>query len=240
MDNWFDVEVETALADSLELGQQFLDQRTLDVRNQMRGLLEEMDTLSSTEELRQFLLDQVSRAGPAELSVFDLAGRLVTTANFDALADLPQMPGDYAWLQARERGEYAAAEPGLDGGLVIRVLQVVRGTRPGDDGYLLQAIYPLPEAITTLTRSIEQEFFRYQNVSYLRSSLKKSFVLILSLVLSLTVLLAILAAISAARRMVTPMSSLAQATRRVAAGDLNQAVETRRQRRDWLPGAVVQ
>lgn len=229
VDNWFDVEVENALVDSLELGRLFLDQRTLDVRNQLQSIIDELDPLNTTEETRQFLLDKVSRNGPVELSVFDSGGRLLATANFNALADLPERPGDYALLQARERGEYAAAEPGAEGKLSIRVLQVMDQFQPGSDDTILQAIYPLPESITALTQRIEEEFFRYRNVSFLRSSLKKSFLLILSLVLSLTVLLTILAAISAARRMVTPMSSLAQATRKVAAGDLKQAVETQRQ-----------
>ena len=35
VDSWFDVGVEAALADSLELGQQFLENRTLEVRNQV-------------------------------------------------------------------------------------------------------------------------------------------------------------------------------------------------------------
>ena len=36
IDSWFDVRVEAALEDSLQLGQQFLDTRTLEVRNQLR------------------------------------------------------------------------------------------------------------------------------------------------------------------------------------------------------------
>ncbi len=90
---------------------------------------------------------------------------------------------------------------------------------PGDSPRFLQAIYPLPPDITDLTSSIEQEYYRYQNVSYLRQSLKQSFLLILSLVLLLTILLAILAALYAARRMVSPLSKLSRATREVAAGD---------------------
>jgi nitrogen fixation/metabolism regulation signal transduction histidine kinase len=88
-------------------------------------------------------------------------------------------------------------------------------------------MYPLPENITALTSSIEQEYHRYQNVSYLRESLKQSFVLILTLVLMLTVLIAMLLALNAARRMVSPLSRLSVATRQVAAGDFEQPVDSR-------------
>jgi nitrogen fixation/metabolism regulation signal transduction histidine kinase len=151
-------------------------------------------------------------------------GTLVATANISALTVLPERPGDFAILQAMQQGEYAAAEPIADGGLQIRVIQMIPATYPGSTDRLLQAVYPLPEEITGLAGSIEREYHRYQNVSYLRQSLKQSFLLILSLVLLLTILLAILAALNAARRMVSPLSSLSTATRSVAAGDFEKEV----------------
>jgi nitrogen fixation/metabolism regulation signal transduction histidine kinase len=225
IDSWFDVQVESALEDSLRLGQEFLDTRTLEVRNQLR---ETADDLSLQQEdgeaLRRALLGRVRAAGPTELSVMGTDGTLVATANIYALGGLPERPGDFAIMQASQQGEYAAAEPTPDGGLQIRVVQLMPARYPGDSARLLQAIYPLPADITDLTGSIENEYYRYQNVSYLRQSLKQSFLLILSLVLLLTVLLAILAALYSARRMVTPLSKLSRATREVAEGHFEQEI----------------
>lgn len=164
-------------------------------------------------------------------------GRMVASANINMLADLPERPGDYALLQALDRGEYAAAEPVADGILRIRVIQRLPFDVPGRQGYLLQAIYPLPESITSLANRIEKEYYRYQNLSFLREPLKQSFILILSLVLLLTVLLAILAALNVARKLVTPISKLAQATREIASGDLTHEVQV--EARDEL-GFLVQ
>ncbi len=225
IDNWFDVETERALADSLALGQQFLDSRTLEVRNQLRETVAELQSLNDDEAMRQAMLARVRTNGPTELSLLDHDGTLRATANISSLTGLPERPGDYALLQVRERGEYAAAEPAADGVLHIRVMEAMPAVYPGDTPRILQAIYPLPADIAALTDSIESEYHRYQNVSYLRESLKQSFLLILSLVLLLTVLLAILAALNAARRMVAPLSRLSRATRNVAAGDLGQEVE---------------
>jgi len=214
IDSWFDVQVEAALADSLQLGQEFLDTRTLEVRNQLREVAADLGLLPEDGEmLRRALLSRVRAAGPVELSVMEPSGTLLATANINALTGLPERPGDFALLQTSERGEFAAAEPTLDGGLQIRVIQLMPATYPGSSSRILQAIYPLPDNITSLTGSIEQEYHRYQNVSYLRTSLKQSFLLILSLVLLLTILLAILAALTAARRMVSPLSRLSMATR---------------------------
>jgi nitrogen fixation/metabolism regulation signal transduction histidine kinase len=225
IDGWFDVEVEAALADSLELGQEFLDTRTLEVRNQLRDTANDLSGLPEDGEmLRQALLSRVRSAGPVELSVLETGGKLIATANINALTGLPERPADFAILQATQQGEYAAAEPTADGSLQIRVIQLMPATYPGTSPRFLQAIYPLPPDITTLTGSIEQEYHRYQNVSYLRQSLKQSFLLVLTLVLMLTVLLAMLAALNAARRMVSPLSSLSTATREVAAGDFGKEV----------------
>jgi len=225
IDSWFDVGVEQALANSLELGQQFLDTRTLEVRNQLRETASGLRELREDGELlRRELLGRVRASGPLELTVMGPDGTLVATANINALTGLPERPGDFALLQAQDRGEYAAAEPTADGGLQIRVLNWLPPEFPGDTPRILQAIYPLPPGITELASSIEQEYFRYQNVSYLRNSLKQSFLLILSLVLLLTMLLAILAALNAARRMVAPLSRLSKATHEVAGGDFGQRV----------------
>jgi len=226
IDSWFDVRVEAALADSLELGQEFLDTRTLEVRNQLRDTVSELSLLNEDGELlRRELLSHVRAAGPTELTVMDTGGSLVATANINALTGLPERPGDFAIMQASQQGEYAAAEPTANDGLQIRVIQLMPVSYPGSTPRVLQAIYPLPADITTLTGSIEQEYHRYQNVSYLRQSLKQSFLLILSLVLLLTILLAILAALNSARRMVSPLSRLSTATREVAAGDFGQEVQ---------------
>ena len=122
VDSWFDVGVESALADSLTLGQQFLENRTMEVRNQVRRIGREIDNpADDVDAVRRTLLRRVSTAGPLELSVLATDGRLVTSANINMQADLPERPGDYALSQALDQGEYAAAEPVADGILRIRV-----------------------------------------------------------------------------------------------------------------------
>lgn len=225
IDDWFDVQVEEALADSLELAQAFLDNRALEVRNQLRDIAVDVGSLpEGGDMLRRRLLEHVRFAGPTELSVTGADGNLVATASIEPLSGLPERPDDRALLQARETGEYARAVPTAEGGLRIRVIQRLPGGLPGSPERYLVANYPLPPGLIALTGSIERELIHYQNVSYLRESLKQSFVLVLTLVLLLTVLLAMLAALHAARRMVAPLSRLSLATHKVAEGDLEQAV----------------
>ncbi len=225
VDSWFDVQVEDALADSLELGQAFLDNRTLEVRNQLRDIALDVGGLPEGGDLlRRELIENVRSAGPTDLSVTGADGNLLATASINPLAGLPARPDDFALLQARERGEYAAAEPQGEDGLHIRVIQRLPATLSAGTERFLVASYPIPPGLTALTSSIEREYHRYQNVAFLRESLKQSFLLVLTLVLLLTVLLAIFAALHAARRMVAPLYELSKATHKVSEGDLEQEV----------------
>ena len=227
INGWFDVKVESALSDSIELGQRFLDMQTLQARNQMRQIADDID-MTPGNQLATQLLRRVSAAGPVELSVMDYRGRNFRTANIDPNELVPSRPNDFALLQATERGTYAAAEPAADGSIQVRVLTQIPGQREGID-YLIQALYPLPANFTDLAGNIQSEYERFQRVDYLRDSLKQSFMLILSLVMMISILLTILAAMNAARRLVRPISDLAEATESVAGGDLERVIISKQQ-----------
>ncbi len=216
IDGWMDTRAEQALADSIELGQMFLELRTRDVRDEIGRLAEQLDTGDEDRMFRQ-LLRHVSSAGPTDLSVVDASGSSTVSASIDPGRILPERPGDFALSQALQDEEYAAAEPTEDG-IRIRVLHSLGNRTLGGDTLLLQAIYPLPEAFSDLAGRIENAYHRYQNVAYLRVRLQQSLILILSLVLLLTVLLAMLLAFNAARRLTQPIRELAQATEELAAG----------------------
>ena len=216
IDGWMDTRAEQALADSIELGQMFLDLRTRDVRDEIRRLAERLDTGDEDRLFRQ-LLRQVSSAGPTELSVLDASGSSTVSASINPGQIVPERPGDFALSQALEDQEYAAAEP-TEEGIQIRVLHSLAERTLGGDQLILQAIYPLPSEFSELAGRIESAYHRYQNVAYLRVRLQQSLVLILSLVLLLTVLLAMLLAFNAARRLTQPIRELAQATEELAAG----------------------
>jgi len=213
---WLDVEAEQALAAAIELGQMFMDVRSREVRLQVGRIGNE---LTLTDEQRWFdqLLRNVSSAGPTDLAVLDASGRALETVSIDPLRLAANIPSSFALAQALENQEYATAEPGPDG-LQIRVLRLLDMPGLGAPPRILQAIYPLPADFTVLAGSIEQAYFRYQNISFLRGRLEQSLVLILSLVLLLTAFLAMLLAFNAARRLTQPVRDLALATEELAAG----------------------
>ncbi|MEE4295388.1 MAG: ATP-binding protein [Wenzhouxiangella sp.] len=213
---WLDVEAEQALADSIELGQMFMDVRTREAQQQISRLGADL-LLEDDDQLYDQLLSAVSSAGPTELAILESSGLPLLTVSIDPTRLVADQPSGFALAQAQNNEQYATAEPGPHG-LQVRVLQVLDVAVLGAQPQLLQAIYPLPDDFSGLADSIEQAYFRYQNVSFLRGRLQQSLVLILSLVLLLTVLLAMLLAFNAARRLTRPVRDLALATEELTAG----------------------
>ncbi len=223
IESWFDVRIESALEDSITLGQQVLGQRTLQVRNQLLRTSEDLAAVPDDQLVRQ-LFRRVSSAGPTELAVLRNTGQVIAVASIDSNRPESSRPSDFALRQALERGEFADAEPAANNSIQIRVLEALARAQAGRSRRILQALYPMPAEFSHLAANIQNEYDRYQQVAFLRNSLKQSFILILSLVLLITVLLAILAAINAARRMVNPISQLAEATEAVAKGNFERQI----------------
>jgi nitrogen fixation/metabolism regulation signal transduction histidine kinase len=216
VEGWLDVETERALADSIELGQMFMDLRSREVGSQLARLANEL-VLDDEDLLFRQLLRQVSAAGPTELTVFNASGQVETTVSIDPGRLLADRPSSFALAQALENQVYAAVEP--DGeGLKIRALRSLGATRLGAQPLVLQAIYPLPPDFGGLAGNIEQAYYNYRNVAFLRDRLQQSLILILTLVLMLTALLAMLVAFNAARRLSQPIRELAVATEEITAG----------------------
>ncbi|MGK7296454.1 MAG: sensor histidine kinase [Candidatus Wenzhouxiangella sp. M2_3B_020] len=224
IDGWFDTGAEPALADSIEMGQLFLDLRTRQARDQLARIAAGLPPAATEDELLDYLFARVSSTGPVELTMLTPSGRVETLVHIDPQRMVSDLPSAFALNQATRGDEYSAAEAGGEG-LHIRVLVPVPSTPGGTADRVLQGIFPLPVDFSQLATRIEQAYFRYENISFLRQRLQQSFVLILSLVLGVTALLAILLAFNAARRLVRPIRDLARATELMRAGEFPETLD---------------
>jgi PAS domain S-box-containing protein len=224
VESWFDTGVEPALADSIELGQLFLEVRTRQARSELARIAVGMPPAGDEEALLDYLFERVSSAGPVELTTLTPSGRVETLVHIDPQRMVADLPSAFALSQAARGDEFSAAEPTEDG-LQIRVLVPLGPALDESPARILQGIFPLPADFSELAGSIEQAFFRYDNVAFLRERIKQSFVLILSLVLGVTALLAILLAFNAAKRLVRPIRDLARATELMRAGEFPDTLD---------------
>lgn len=213
IDSWFDVRIDQAMEDALELGQAALDER-------MRTLLRQTEQAAAKLQLTPImefplhLTELRDELGEGEFTVFSRQGRIIAAGGSQLGFILPDLPDAGVLLRVKQGKSYIRLEPNQDQNLQIRAVVAIQS----EDPLFLQALYPVPLRISQLAGTVEAAFVHYKELGFLRSSLKHTFILTLSLVLLLSLLAAIWVAFVSIRRIVAPVRRLAQGTRAVAEG----------------------
>ncbi len=215
IDSWFDVQIDQAMEDALHLGQAALDLHKREKLKITYSIVSELQD-NSVLGLSISLEDLRDRVGATELVLMDNSGTVITSVNVDPSILLPQ-PLDNTTLQLMRLGnesvnlESAGSEDAL-----AEVKVVIRDTL---HNRLLQARYPTTAKIGLLAARVETAYNRYKELAFLRGSLKGTFTLSLAMVLLFSLLAAIWAAFYSARRLVAPITNIADGTRAVSEGD---------------------
>ncbi|QBQ53679.1 sensor histidine kinase [Nitrosococcus wardiae] len=218
IESWFDVQVEKALEDSLELSRTAFGIR-------MRTLLKQTQLMAATlaelplEKAAHSLQELRHISGAHELTLLNTRGHIITSATLDPETIVPDHPNDVILFQLRQGQDYVGLDPVGESGLHLRAVVNLPATRPDTEALVLQALFPIADRLSTLADSVQDAYTQYQQLAYLRKPLIYSFTLALSLIVLLTLLAAVWAAFFLARRLVSPVTDLAQGTRAVANGD---------------------
>ena len=223
IDSWFDVRIEKALGDALDLS-----------RNSMSGLIRDRarTTLKMAEAMADAptslatldLVDMRLTSGADEVALLDTTGRFYAFSNIDSEALVPNAPSELIYSQLRQGYPYLDMEPIKDQGFYIRVVIEIPDTISLITGEkrLIQALYPVSGQLNTLSQSVQSAFAAYKELSYIRDELKHSFILTLSMALVLNILAAVIVGVISARRLVEPVRILVDGTRAVATGDYDK------------------
>ena len=218
IDSWFDLRIEQALDDALDLSRTALGVRMREHLAQTARIASDIEPL--TDELAVSALDDARRlSGATEFTLIGANGRIVGSSNVDPTAVVPSPPSDAIVSQARGSGDYIGLDDIGDSGLHVQVVVSVPSHEAAGEPRLLQALFPVTERMDTLADSVESASAKYRELSYLRKPLKLSFTLTLSIVLLVSLFTAVYAALRSARRMVAPLQDLSEGTKAVAGGD---------------------
>ncbi len=218
IDSWFDVRIERALDDALELSRTALGVRMRELLSHTEVVAGELADLPD-DEMAAGLDDTRRLSGASEFTLIGTNGRIILSSSSDPSLVVPNRPSDAILVQLRQSGTYIGLDPIGDAGLHVRVVVRLPDNLPGAEPRILQALYPVAERTSTLADTVQSTYAKYRELAYLRKPLKTSFTLTLSLVLLLSLFAAVWAAFYSARRIVAPLQDLAQGTRAVADGD---------------------
>ena len=217
IDSWFDVGVETALENSLQLGRSAVDLRKRDALNKTRRIATEISEIDN--DILIVYLDEVrEKYGANEVTLYDYLNSIIASSSIDStelpealpLAEIGNLDFDRPYLKLVEDPIY---------GLAIQIVILVQSQDATLPAKTLQAQYPFTDRLNELTVGIQEAHDRYRELALLRDPLKTSFTLALSIIWLLSVLSAIWLAFVAARKLVAPINDLVEGTKAVAAGD---------------------
>ena len=218
VDSWFDVKVESALQDAVDLSRSSLDLHIRTLRQQVEPKIEQ---LADVEQFNATLIinELLMTTDVAEVALFDEGNRMIASGNSEPTATVPELPGESV-LQLVNQGErYIAVEPTSEASLQIRMVYPIASQIPTGGTRFVQFLYPVSDRIVSLASNVQNAFGQYNELIYLRTPLKQNFILILTLVLALGALFAVFAAFYWSRVLVSPIQELAEGTKAVAAGE---------------------
>ena len=218
IDNWFDLRVEQALGDSLELSRLSLDSRIRELLKKTEQMADEFTDIPDAAV--PFEIDDMRfNNGAKELTLLSRQGGIIASSSDNPSHLVPDRPGETILLQLQRNNSYTGLDTIGDEGLLIRVVVKVPGRSLTGEVKLVQALFPVSERMNNLAESVQTSFVKYNELSYLREQLKISFVIILTLVLLFSIFSAVWAAFYSARRLAEPVTSLARGTMAVAEGN---------------------
>ncbi|WP_024850244.1 sensor histidine kinase [Hydrogenovibrio kuenenii] len=225
IDQWFDVKTDTALTNAVKLVKITLDDQT---RNHLKATLQAADLYQNALSVTPVLTINKLRKqfNIREAALYTLNGELVAYSSQTNDTDLPKTPSAGIFQQIRNDRTYAAIETLAS---VNHSYQIIRIMVPVYDiftnkKYALQAVYPIPDQLSSLADTVRLSASQYKERSYLKTPLKTSFTVVLTLLLFLTMVSAILFIIQVFENMVRPLQTLAKGTKAVAEGDYSIAM----------------
>ncbi len=221
IDSWFDVQIEQALDDALELGRGALDVRLNDLLRVTEKIADEVADMSPAT-IPIGLYDMRVLSSAAELTLFGRDGRIIASSTAEGIDIVPDRPSQQVLMSLSQGRSYVGIDPVGDSGLHVRAVVPVLTAKTGAEPQTLQALYRIPKRLDVLANNVESQIIRYKKLAYLRTPLKYSYILTLSLVLVLSLLSAVWAAFYSARRLVEPIAILAEGTRAVSEGDYSK------------------
>ncbi len=228
IESWFDVKVDAALEGGLTLGQQAIEQMTVDLQGKARAMAQELAGRSPAQVVSQ--LERLrAQAGVQEAVLVTSSGRLLASASEDMSKLVPDLPPAQALRQARAGRGFAGADAAAGRPLSLRVIVPVESSQLAAEDRFLQLRSGVPATFARSAEAIEAAYRDYRELAISRNELKRVYIVTLTFALLMALFVAVAVAATQSKLLAEPLATLAQAMQAVARGDFSrQAAVTSR------------
>ena len=224
IESWFDVKVDAALEGGISLGQQVIDQMTVDLQSKARAMAQELADRSQPQAVAQ--LERLrAQAGVQEAVLVTASGRPLATASEDTSTLVPDLPAPQALRQARANRGFAVVDSTAGRPLSLRVIVPVAASGFGGEERFLQLRSSVPPNFAGSAEAVEAAYRDYRELSLAREELRSIYIVTLSFALLLALFVAVAVAVTQSRLLADPIATLAQAMQAVTRGDFSRQAE---------------
>ncbi|MFQ5953428.1 MAG: ATP-binding protein [Kiloniellales bacterium] len=219
--SWFNEKVSTAISESLEVAQSYLEEHQQNIRADALAMANDLNRAAAfigdnPQRLGQLLAQQTAIRSLTEAIVFDGSGQIVVRTGLTFATELKQLPQES--LEKARAGEVVVLTRESDD----RVSALVHLERLLDS-FLLVGRFVEPKVVRSVERTREA-VGQYEALERERTELQIMFNLIFFVVALLFLLAAVWGGLILANRLVRPIGDLIAAAERVRAGDLSARV----------------
>ena len=161
IDSWFDLRVEHALEDSLELSQLALEIRMKELLKQSEKMAEEIS--QTNDAMIPFEIDQFrNSSGADEMTVMTRLGTIIGSSSANPNNLVPDSPDETVLFQVLQGNSYIGMDTVRNAGLSFRVVVNVPNSGISNEARIIQALYPLTERVNNLAQSVQSAFTQYR------------------------------------------------------------------------------
>ena len=231
MDYWFNSNVEASLDESLQIAQNIYQEKrelTIETGNLIANQLVDAKILEHEPQSIQLQLKEFMTSRNLDgLSLFSDQRQVVADAASENISNqnIPQIQAELFRLTLAGATNQTTIQPVATGEIIRSVIPVYFNKKPKTSPYILVTTVYIPQEqlqrMTTISKGIEG----YRQLMMLKNPLKTSLLVMLLIVTLLIIFSAIWFGFYIARSLTGPIGKLADATRRVAEGELDFVLE---------------
>ena len=233
INNWFNIQVEKSLKNSLDVAQSYYEKEKVDTLHSAGVIAKEMsdaviDKSNQKNSLLKEIEDQKWVHKVSGIEVFDEKGKLLGRSLDKTLVKRGYSGASKELIHKGLRGEKLVVVKTLESGDAVIAIAPVYSTPP--EGRIITGAIivvshvrkGLVEKMVEITRLFEE----YNQMALLKKPIKSSYILSFLIITLLIIFSATWFGYYLAKNITTPIQSLAEATQAVAEGNLDVTVET--------------
>ena len=225
IESWFSVQVQSALEGALDMSDTYYREGMATALRDAREIATRVGSDNKPLSAQKALLEtKRAEYAVAKVALFDATGAMVSTVAAERLGSAFEAPPDPEFLSGALGRDESTQVVTIDGREVLRAAARVRG-KSGEVRGLVLVDEIVPRSVTRRRAEIQQSVQQYKQLKLMRRPLINNYVLTL-LVASLAIVFGgTWLGFVLARSITVPIQKLAEGTRRVAEGSLDERIQ---------------